>query len=89
METRNDAQKMVPDVRRVTLTETRQYCRVTPSLRDQNELIQSKRYRNSLRISPTTMQLRKVQRTVDIWCAGHAVNLKGGSPEGAVMTGIL
>jgi hypothetical protein len=25
----------------------------------------------------------------NIWCAGHAVNLKGESPEGAVMTGIL
>lgn len=25
----------------------------------------------------------------NLWCAGHAVNLKGESPEGAVMTGIL
>jgi len=24
-----------------------------------------------------------------IWCAGHAVTLEGGSPERAVMTGIL
>jgi hypothetical protein len=34
-----------------------------------------------------------VQSTVDIWCAGHVVNLKGAgatpSPKGAVMTGIL
>ena len=32
---------------------------------------------------------KTVQRTPNIWCAGHAVTLKGESPEGAVMTGIL